>query len=134
MENHQKLTHQEAPQEKDDHPWRGHAHEDEDEDSWHSKKEIDKRSIGRIVEITNRTSRSTMTQILNLRDIAKGDRDGSIVTITSLDSIMNGLVEMEDRVLMGRDSEQACTQTVAGMLRKSDSEKKRKRNEPADRR
>ena len=96
MENHQKLTHQEAPQEKDDHPWRGHAHEDKDKHGWHSKKEIDKQSIGGIAEITNRTSRRTTTQILNLRDIAKGDGDRSIVTITSLDGIMNGLVEMED--------------------------------------
>ena len=69
-------------------------------------------------------------QILNFRDIAKGDGDGSIVTITSLDGVMNGLVETKDRVLMGRDGEQTCTQTVAGMLRKSDSERKEKETNP----
>ena len=126
MEKHRKLTHQEAPQEKDDHPWRGHDHEDKDEHSGHSKKEIDKQLIGGIAEITNRTSRSMATQILNFRDIAKGDRDGSILTITSLDGVVNGLVEMKDRVLMGRDSEQTCTQTVAGMLSQTVKEKKKK--------
>ena len=48
------------------------------------------------MEITNSTSRSMMTQILNLHNVAKGDRDGSIVTITSLDSVMYGLVKTED--------------------------------------
>ena len=31
---------------------------------------------------------------------------------------------------MGRDSEQTCTQTVMGMLRKSDSERKEKETNP----
>ena len=31
---------------------------------------------------------------------------------------------------MGRDSEQTCTQTVAGMLRKSDSERKENETNP----
>ena len=76
--------------------------------------------------ITSSTGRKMTTQILDLSDVAKGDWDGGIVRITNLDGIINGLVEKEDQVLMGRDSEQACTQTVTGNLRKVKKDKEKK--------
>ena len=56
------------------------------------------------------------TEFVNFVDIAKNDRDRTIIPVASTNRIMNSPIKSKDGILMSRNSEETDTKTIASNL------------------
>ena len=58
----------------------------------------------------------TTTEFVNFIDIAKNDRDRTIIPVASANRIMNSSIKSKDGILMSGDSKETDTKTIASNL------------------
>ena len=56
------------------------------------------------------------TEFVNFVDIAKNNRDRTIIPVASANRIMNNPIKSKDRILMSGDSKETDTKTIASNL------------------